>query len=153
MQIAAPGERYDPWADLAARPHLTLAVARLPFGNGWYLHDVPGIVLDDRLDRIGRRCALAHELAHVDLGHVHQVAGTGPGTSRIQRRREREADRLASQRLIPIHQLADVLRWALCAEEVAHDLEVTEHLARIRIHDLTEAEKVDIEARHWGRTA
>lgn len=149
----AAGERYDPWRDLARREHLTLAITRLPAGTGWYFHDIPGIALDDRLDRVGRRCALAHELAHIDLGHTHQVAGQGPGTGRIARRRETEADQLAAQRLIPLDQLADVLRWALCPEEVAHELDVTEHLANVRVVTLTTAEKAHIETRHWGRTA
>lgn len=147
------GDRYDPWRDLARREHITLAVTRLPVGTGWYFSDIPGIALDDRLDRVGRRCALAHELAHVDLGHTHQAAGRGPGTSRIARRREVEADILAAVRLITLADLADALRWALCPEEVAQELDVTEDLARIRIEQLTTAEKTFIEARHLRRSA
>lgn len=147
------GAKYDPWRDLARREHITLAVTRLPVGLGWYFHDIDGIALDDRLDRVGRRCALAHELAHIDLGHTHQVAGRGPGTSRIARRREVEADLLAATRLITIDALADALRWALCPEEVAHELDVTEDLARIRVEQLTDTEKSFIEARHLRRTA
>lgn len=153
MHETALGERYDPWADLAERTHLTLAITRLPHGHGWYMHDVPGIVLDDRLDRVGRRCALAHELAHVDLGHTHQVAGTGPGTSRIQRRRERDADLLAAQRLIPLDRLADTLHWALCPEEVAHELDVTDRLATLRIRNLSQAEKAYITEQIRGQSA
>lgn len=147
------GDRYDPWRDLARREHITLAVTRLPVGAGWYFSDIPGIALDDRLDRVGRRCALAHELAHVDLGHTHQAAGRGPGTSRIARRREVEADVLAAVRLISLDDLADALRWALCPEEVAHELDVTEDLARIRVEQLTTDEKTFIEARHLRRSA
>ncbi len=147
------GDRYDPWRDLARREHLTLVVTRLPAGHAWYLHDVAGIAIDDRLTRVEGRCAVAHELAHVDLGHHAQAAGTGPGTSRIARRHEREADQLAAERLIRLDDLADALRWALCPVEVAEELGVTPELARRRILTLTEEEKSYIEARQWGRTA
>lgn len=149
----AAGERYDPWHDLAQRKHLTLAVTRLPVGTGWYFHDIEGIALDDRLDRVGRRCALAHELAHIDLGHTHQVAGSGPGTSRIARRREIEADDLAARRLITPRYLADAIRWCLCEEEVAEELGVTVELTRRRMALLNDEEKDYIETRLWGRTA
>lgn len=147
------GDRYDPWHDLRARDHLTFAVTRLPAGHGWYLHDIPGIVIDDRLTRVERRCVVAHELAHIDLGHHEQAATGGPGTARIARHREREADVLAATRLINLDALADALVWALCPEEVAHELDVTVDVVRRRLRTLTDAEKAYIEARHWGRTA
>lgn len=147
------GDQYDPWRDLAGRPHLTFAIARLPTGHGWYLEDVPGIVLDDRLSRVERRCVMAHELAHVDLGHHDQAAGNGPGTSRIARRREREADELAAHRLLDLRRLADALAWALCPEEVADELDVTVDVVRRRIRNLTPEDKAFIESKHWGRTA
>jgi Zn-dependent peptidase ImmA (M78 family) len=153
MHRAALGERYDPWADLARRPHITLAITRLPHGNGWYMHDVPGIALDDRLDRVARRCALAHELAHIDLGHTHQVAGTGPGTSRIQRRREREADTLADARLVLLDDLARAIAVGLCPEEVAHELDVTLDVVHRRIQQLTARERAFVKQQTWGRTA
>lgn len=147
------GEAYDPWRDLARRTHLTLAFTRLPVGQGWYLHDVPGIVLDDRLTRVGARCALAHELAHIDLGHTHQMAGNGPGTSRIARRRETEADALADARLVPLERLVDALRWSQDEHELAELLWVTTDLIRRRLAGLTSDEHGIIEEGLWGRTA
>lgn len=135
---------YDPWCDLRDRTHLTLAITRLPIGDAWYLADVPGIALDDRLTRVERRCVLAHELAHIDLGHMDQAA-TGLcwdlGTSRIARRRELDADKVAARRLILTRRLAG----ALCEHDdpwsVADGLDVTEHILKVRLAHLHPAER------------
>lgn len=106
--------------------------------------DVPGIAMDRRLDRVQRRCALSHELAHIDLGD-HHCSGASPDGPRQGRRRERVADELAAERLLPLDRLAEVLRWALGPEEVAHELDVTPHMVRVRVRALTDAEKLWID--------
>jgi Zn-dependent peptidase ImmA (M78 family) len=132
---------YCPWQDLASREHLTFVVARLPVADGWYLHDVPGIVLDDRLTRVQRRCVLAHELAHIDLGHYQQVAGNGPGTGRLARRNEAAADHLAAGRLLPLARLAEWMPFASSWAEAADLLDVTERLLTVRLRRLSPAER------------
>lgn len=138
---------YSPWEDLAARPHLTYVKTRLPVADAWYLPDVPGIAIDDRLTRIESRCVLAHELAHIDLGHHHQVAGTGRGTGRIARRNESEADQLAARRLVNLHELVRRLLGASCRWEVADSLDVTEHLLTVRLEHLHPAERAYLKQR------
>lgn len=132
---------YDPWHDLRSRPHLTLAVSRLPVGDAMYFHDVPGIVLDDRLTQIERRCVIAHELAHLDLGHVEQAAGCGAGTSRIARRMECDADLLAARRLLPVERLAAVAKCHQDRFTTAEHLCVTEHLLQVRLDHLHPSER------------
>lgn len=133
---------YDPWSDLASRPHLTYVTTRLPLADAWYLPDVPGIAMDDRLTRTERRCVLAHELAHIDLGHHHQPAGNGPGTSRMARRNERDADMLAARRLICIYRLAAALAEERhCRWHVAELLDVTEQLLQVRLEHLHPSER------------
>jgi Zn-dependent peptidase ImmA (M78 family) len=134
------GESYCPWRDLRKRSDLTFAVMRLPLGDGWYLPDVPGIVLDERLDRIARRCVLAHELAHVDLGHS-QVAGQGAGTGRLARRNESEADLLAARRLLPVSALEHWLPYAASRGEAAELLDVTAQMLEVRLERLDPAER------------
>jgi hypothetical protein len=99
------------------------------------------IVLDDRLTRTERRCVLAHELAHPDLGHMHQAAGSGPGTGRIARRDEEEADQLAARRLIALGDMADAAVSASCRYELAESLDVTAELLAVRIQHLHPAER------------
>lgn len=137
-------QTYDPWDDLRARGHLTLSITRLPIGDAMYFADVPGIALDERLSRTERRCVLAHELAHIDLGHTHQAATTCSwdlGTSRIARRHELEADKLTARRLVLTRVLADALcRWDN-PWAVADDLDVTEHVLETRLAHLHPAER------------
>jgi hypothetical protein len=132
--------RYCPWEDLGRRDHLAFAVTRLPVGDGWYFSDVPGIVLDDRLGRVERRCVLAHELAHIDLGHHEQLAGTGPGTARLARRNEVAADRLAAVRLTPLWELVQCFRFTQDVDEAASHLDVTTRLLSVRLRSLSPAE-------------
>lgn len=134
--------RYSPWADLRERPHICCDAHtfELPHGGGWWLPDVLGIVLDRRMTRVERRCALAHELRHVDHGD-EQVAHIGPDGPRLARRQEARADREAARRLVTITDLVDALLahpqdGALAAEQ----LDVTEHVLRIRLVNLEPAE-------------
>lgn len=141
------GDSYSPWEDLAARQHLTYVRCRLPIADAWYLPDVPGIAIDDRLTRTERRCALAHELAHIDLEHHHQAAGNGQGTSRIARRNEAEADQLAARRLITLEDLVEHVPGASCRWELAERLDVTEHVLAVRHEHLHPSERAYLKQR------
>lgn len=149
-------EQYNPWADLARRPDIVCRSCRLPHGTGMWFPDLPAIALDERLDRVGRRCALAHELVHVDHGDT-QVAHLGPDGPRQARRQERRADREAARRLVP---LADLARSLAChphdLEAAAEELDVTVHLLVVRIEHLRAAERHELRAQlghlpeQWG---
>ena len=135
------GEPYDPGADAARRfPDWVIRRRQIaPIPEVMCVRRKV-ILLDDAADKATRRCALAHALAHLDLGHT-------PDSGRQGRRYELEADRLAAERLIPLSVLADTLAWALGADEVADALTVTERLAWVRVRYLTEEEKKWIEGR------
>lgn len=139
---------YNPWSDLAGRPELTFGVTNLPDGSGdaWWLPDVPGIAMNRGLTRTRRRCALAHELVHAEVGD-RPCHDNGPDGPRLARRDELFADRVSAERLISLDGLADALAWALSPEEVADELDVTPHVARVRIRNLTDDEKTWIEWR------
>jgi Zn-dependent peptidase ImmA (M78 family) len=132
--------RYDPWRDAGER-HADVVIRRtncLPARGAWL--EGPRVILIERsLHRPERNSVLAHEIAHVDLGH--RVTGR----RWFDRRQERDADNLAALRLVDLERLADALRWALCPEEVAHELEVTVDVVRRRIRSLTDEEKARIE--------
>lgn len=140
--------RYSPWDDLASRPELTFGVTDLPEGAGeaWWLPEVPGIVMRRGLTQVERRCALAHELVHVDREDRprHTVGPDGP---RLARRQEMAADDIAAARLIPLDRLADALQWSFSPDEVAEELGVTPKMARIRILGLSADEKAWIDQR------
>lgn len=134
---------YSPWADLGSRPHICCDThsVELPVGSGWWLPDVMGIVLDRRLTRVERRCALAHELQHVDYGDV-QVFAVGPDGPRMALRQERRADREAARRLVEVRALATAMRAhphnpAAAAEE----LDVTVDVLLCRLETLGPEER------------
>lgn len=139
---------YSPWTDLGGRPEICCDThsLELPTGGGWWLPDVAGIVLDRRMSRVERRCALAHELRHVDHGD-RQIAHVGPDGPRQARRQETRADIAAARRLITIRALLD----ALLAHPddpaiVAEHLDVTEHVLAVRLRHLNATEKAVLTA-------
>ena len=86
-------------------------------------------------------------MGYIDLDHVMT------GRRWFDRRQERDADELAAQRLVDLPRLAEALRWALCPEEVAHELDVTVDVVRRRIRGLTDDEKSWIAARLTDQVA
>ena len=81
-----------------------------------------------------RRCTIAHEVAHIELGHVH---GCNPTD-------EAAADRLAARRLVPMDALLDALRWTEELEELADVLHVDMPMLMARLDGLTDLEKQQI---------
>lgn len=136
---------YSPFRTLAGMRDVTLLITRLPAGQAWWLPDVRGIVLDDRLDQAGRRSALEHELQHVHAGDT--CCNVGPDGGRQSRRQEGRADARAARSLITLDALADALVWCLGPDEVAEHLHVDKRTVRARIRGLTESEKAYIESR------
>lgn len=137
---------YDPWADLARRPDIVCRSCRLPAGDGLWFRDLRAIALDDRLDRTGRRVALAHELVHVDHDD-HQVAGCGPDGPRQARRQETRADQEAARRLVPLRALGRALAaHPRDLPAAADELDVTVHLLVVRIETLHPAEQGKLRA-------
>jgi hypothetical protein len=140
---------YNPWQTLADQPNIELLVARLPAGRAWWMPDVQGIVLDDRLSQAERRSALEHELQHVAAGDV--CCRVGPDGDRLSRRQEHRTDARAARQLISLDDFADAFLWCLGFDEVAEHLHVDERTVRARIKALTPAEKDYIERRIAAR--
>jgi len=134
---------YSPWRDAGER-HPDVHIARCDIApvRGAWVPDERVILLDSGLDVAGRRCALAHELAHIDLGHE-------PAGGWLGQRQEREADDLAATRLLSeVERIAEALAaHPLDPEAVAETLDVSVPVLRRRLRALTEEEKAWIEDR------
>jgi hypothetical protein len=138
--LAASGRPYDPGADMAERyPEWVVRHKRIAPIPEVLCVRRKVVLVDTEGDRSARRCALAHAVAHIDLDHL-------PDSGRTGRKYEREADELAARRLIPLDRLADVLTWALGPDEVADELDVTEHMVRVRVRTLAMQDKAWISA-------
>ena len=135
--------RYSPWADAAERhPDIDIERCDIAPARGAWVPAEKVILLDSGLDVAGRRSALAHELAHIDLGHCASTGWFG-------QRMERDADHLASERLLPdVDRLAEALAThPLDPEAVAESLTVSVVVLRRRLRELTAADKDYIERR------
>jgi len=138
---------YSPWADVAER-HPGVHVHRCAIApvNGAWVASERIILLSDELDMAGRRCTLAHEIAHIDLRHAAQSGWFGT-------RSERDADRLAAARLLEdVDEIADALCvHPLHPELAAEHLGVTVRVLRRRLANLTATEKEHVEQRLAAR--
>lgn len=127
---------YNPWLD-AHRGYPNVHIERhpiLPAHAFWSReHDV--IVVDESITRAERRCALAHEIAHMDTGDL------ATESCWFAAQQETNADKLAAQRLVAIDELAAVMRYSDDPREVAAELEVTLHVLVIRGQHLHPAER------------
>lgn len=135
--------RYSPWADAAERhPDVHIERCDIAPARGAWVAEEKVILLGTHLDVAGRRCALAHELAHIDLGHR-------PARGWFGRRQEADADRLASNRLLSdVERIAEALAvHPLDPAAVADYLDVSVPILRRRLRELTDDEKLAIERR------
>lgn len=138
--------RYSPWDHLESLPHITFGITRLPHGQGWWLPDMEAIALDSRLDRVERRCVLAHELVHAER-QDRNCQYEGPDGGRQARRQELHADRVSSARLVDVVDLVDALRaHPYDPDLVAEQLDVTPDALRARLQSLTDDQRTEIEA-------
>lgn len=123
---------WDPWEALRRRPDITLHWAWLPTGHHGTVHrdgDCWVITLHAELDRVQRRCALAHELIHVERGIVHASPATMAREEAIVRAE-------TARRLVPGEELARTVRRLASigigveARHVASFYDVTSTVAR-----------------------
>ena len=127
---------YSPWADLSARPDLTLEWAPLVGRLGEYVHGRRLIRLRRDLPRRVMRSVLAHELRHADAGDVLTA------NVRANLRQEQRADREAARLLIDVRDLGEALAlhdWHRSAAAV--ELRVSDHLLGVRMGNLHPAER------------
>lgn len=103
----------------------------LPSGKAWWVPSERVIVMRPGLLQVERRCALAHELGHRELGHAGQCEYEDAG--RQAGRDEAAADQWAAHLLVTLEALADVLVWTDDRDEAAEELWVTRRLLDVRL--------------------
>ena len=128
---------WHPWRTAAQRyPHITIVRKhRLPPGiRGLIQGDT--IWLCSSLTQAERRCALTHELHHVERGVP---------TPDLLTREERLVDELAARQLIPMLDLISALRTSRDPYRMAEDLWCDAHTVRVRMSTLDPLETAHLE--------
>ena len=101
---------------------------------GCYDKHTDTIWIDDRLTPAERRCTLEHE-------HIHAARGDEPLPDPVMNeRQELRVHREAARRLVSVDQLADAIKWATDARELAANLEVDLPTLQARLDQLNEHE-------------
>lgn len=118
---------WNPWRALRALDHIEVIWQHLPADLLAMTDGQTLILIDPRQRQFRRRCTIAHELAHIALGHK----------GRCTPRDERAADEWAARKLIKLHHLVDAMRWAQSFEELAYELWVDHATLRARLDTLT----------------
>lgn len=144
-------ERWNPWAELRDRPHITFrltAVAAEGGGAAYYRRgNVAAIIIDPALGRRERRAALAHELIHDERGASECPVDAPSSWLPVVHREDRRVDIEVAGRLVPPAQLlsfiarhATLETLGVTVEEVAEEFDVPEAVAERALRDLSRAE-------------
>ena len=132
---------YNPWRDAAERyPDIHIEWADIAPLHGAWMPTERVILIEQSLPCAERRAALAHELAHLDVGD------RATADCWFSQRQESAADRLAAWRLIPIMDLAAVLRWCHDPREASDELDVPLSVLLLRAAGLHPAERGLVES-------
>jgi len=122
---------FSPWGALRELAHVTLHFIVMPDGALGRTDGRRRIWLDKRLQQAERRCALTHELVHLERGHT---SCQGPRAE--QRVREETA-----RRLISFDDLVEAYRWTQHSAELADELWVTVDVVQDRLAALNDGER------------
>lgn len=121
---------FHPWRALRALAHVRLSWVAMPDGAPGRTNGIDTIWLDKSLDQVERRCAVTHELIHLERKHL----GCQPPAI------EAEVCAETARRLVRIEHLTAGLAWSRSFGELADELWVTPEVLRDRFKSLTEAE-------------
>lgn len=128
---------FHPWRRLRKLAHIDLAWRTLP-GKLGITNGNDLVVLDPRQSQTQRRCTIAHELAHIELGHTGECTPV----------EEAQARALAARWLIRMEHLLEALAWTENLEELADELWVDLDTLMARLDGLTVEERRMIQDLH-----
>ena len=124
---------HHPWRSLREREDITLHWADLPAP----LHAVTDgttVWMHDRLLQTERRCAIAHELVHIERG-----------TRCVDDAEEHRVRNITARQLIDAADLVRAVQWANTVEEAAEELWVTPAVLIDRLTGLSPVERAMID--------
>lgn len=127
---------YNPWVDAHRRyPEIHIEWHAIAPTRAAWVPSERVILVDESISVVERRCALAHEIAHIDTGDIPTELCW------YAARQETAADKLAARRLVDVHDLAGKARYCSDLRELAHELGVTVDVLALRCSMLHPAER------------
>jgi Zn-dependent peptidase ImmA (M78 family) len=134
---------WNPWRVLRqAGDDVIYQQVDLPSGDAWWVPRRRVVLMRPGLEQVERRCALAHELGHRELGHSGQCHYAD--SDRQGGRAEEQADAWASRKLITVAALASVLVWTDDPDEAAAELWVTRRMLDARLKWMHLGERIRV---------
>ena len=128
---------FHPWRALRALSHVVVVWFRPHAAAPAATNGADLVWLDPRMTQAERRCALTHELVHLEHGH----RGCQPPAV------EHAVRAATARHLIMLEQLAAALPWSMSLDELAAELWVTPLVPTDRLAGLTRAERAHLAAR------
>lgn len=131
---------YHPWRRFREHwGHVALTVTSLP-EDLHALTDGETVWLHTPLFQAERRCAIEHEMIHLERGeHCAQDEAA-----------ERRTEQEVARRLIPWEELLSGVRWARSERELADELSVTMKVLRARAETLHAGELLELANATWS---
>lgn len=130
---------WDPWKELGKRRHLVYRVTKLPPATGgalyWPVGRRAGVFIDPGVDRVRRRCLIAHELVHDERRGRADCRELPRSWDAVVAREEGWVDDIVARRLVPAAALMAFCRATaemgegVTATAVAEQFDVTEEIA------------------------
>lgn len=118
---------YSPWVDAQQRyPDIHIEWHAIAPVRAAWIPSERVILVDESISTVERRCALAHEIAHIDTGDL------ATELCWYAARQETAADKLAARRLVDVHDLAARARYCRDPRELADELGVTLNVLVLR---------------------
>ena len=137
IPLPVSGARWNPWRALRERRHIQMRRVDLPDEVGgavyWPTERFTAVLIDKRLGRVERRCALAHELVHDERGGGVPTAGMPPQWGVVKMKDEHAVDEEVARRLVPLDELAAVVAAVTDLGDGVEPWHIAEHF------DVTEA--------------
>lgn len=124
---------YHPWRALRHMEHVQVSWVDLP-APFVAITDGSTVWMHDKLLQTERRCAIAHELVHIERG-----------TRCVDDAEERRVRTITAQRLVTVSALVEALRWSSSIDEAADELWVTPEVLRDRLADLSTVERAQVD--------
>lgn len=121
---------FHPWRFVGRFRHIRIKFQDLGGKVSGRSNGVDTIYLEERLDKVERRCTLTHELFHIAEGHRRRCGESD----------ERRVRYMTARALVPFDRIVHCVLWKIPVDKMACELRVTDRVMADRIACITDEE-------------